>query len=59
MNETQAIAIRNAFWDLARCVRSIDDEELADMLTAREFAIASMAELNKAFPDILGQEETL
>lgn len=59
MNENQKIAIRNAFTDLIRCIRCIDDEELSDSLAARFFAVSSMEQLNKAFHDILGQEETL
>lgn len=56
MTNEQANAIRNAFWDLAKCVRSIDDEELEDMLVAREFACSSMAELERTFPELFPAE---
>lgn len=49
----QLVAVRNAIADLDRFVKASRAEDIGELMVAEEFAIATMAELTRAFASAL------
>lgn len=50
MTHDQALAVSHAIADMARVIAAIDSEDLGELFICREFCIATMSDLLKAFP---------